>query len=1517
MSNTVLGTFDAGGDGIDVIIHLLSQLDGRQYHRDDFVFTNPAINTDPSFQKNSVIRMQPKAASGYYASRKVFYNRINIADIGPLTILEQDVTTETTLVELLPLINDKYGIFIQASDIVDAEIPPADMDGNISIDLEFTESSIIFYGGTTIEIPEYDCPECPDTPGGAWTPGIVFLGLDIEKIGLGSSLDTPSMVPAVSAMFSSDLLEGKVIDVSLGNYSATVNNYIQTEHRTLQTSSGIEAVYVNRQEKNRVMAAWGEFNAGELDVETLDDPLEGVYFMDEFGNVLHNGNRVNNRFGTSSEEMPNNKHSDRGDPASEYYTTVMATDPGEEDITYTPHWRVLCVKHGGDGYVHALVVPNYNDNWFKIPLYDRTMLTLCGHTFPAVMRNSTYGYRPQYAAYYVFSTDNGRTWNTGLETNNAIFPAESYNPSLTKPIYFLLDGIYKYQMGSNQMYATGPKVCISVLNKLGTPADPGVSSDDMDVYQNYEAHVNTAGRVAELHFIEISGAEKLTLDYDSIKVQEEPRSSSTHTSSARGVLGIWLCDRTAADIDIPEILEYTPGFIAPQTDIESLVADEINGFMLVNEMGTITMHHFHTNFDRIPYIPSYAGDPELDEPIDMWSYLTIRPCKNGYDPYLFSQYGAHENIDHTMLKVLNAIQPVSTLVKVAVDEDTETGDRIRIQHIHAITTPSKLSHDLDVCLFTTDTAQVVQESELWLPNDSNYPPGWQIRDRGFSPVFGSHSATGLMEPTGPVYGSEDFSAIHITHRNVKTVLFKGLRKHTSSDYGVYGMGFDSEVSEATGLIRPDWVRLMHVPQGDGVNYLKPNSRAMTEYAVGQIDHIPDVNDVTLGFASLLSNSGNGAPFHTVDKQSGPGSMRAMGFDGTTAFLHDSSGELLQTLYGALNDLEYLAYTNYDPESGLPQPDPVEPKGLYPFPFKFNNLWDYDLRLQPALSGITHAWQNGNTTRWYDYQQISWPSFLMKNSNYVSSFRVGMIGEQLDLYRLMSPEAWGYAFEAMVLPSITVNDRTDGAAEIAVSVANAVNTLQPILEDRPFTHTSPKTSPNFRIMLDNAVVLKNGSLLKKTLYSSQEGNYKPITYTQVTGTLRNSEKDTMVMIDNVIPSSAGDTYLNTSFKEQLFSKGLSNRGARLDYFKLAEYDGKPTYTGYLGEVSKKYTYAPVFPRYGNDVTNSTMGFLDYIDGIPGETIGEVHLVGTAVGYSGVDPKLRSTTGFLNMTSDIVELSENLPYREYITPKITYSLVARHHRTDAYVPGVTPPTPIVPTKTQVMVLTYDGNYWGADAEQTEFGYTERTDFEFPVKQSVEIKLDPPFEGMAIDYTRIFATTRIAQTETSAVNPAEILLTVSDGHYFKVFKTKCFERRDLDNATSDELNIEDTQAYGFGEQTSYYATSNVTYASDLGGTHYRGRLMPVRVDNVHAIPYVYTTVDVGATPTKVMAHSDATAIFYDLHVNCFVIARLYPNPNYDDIIVNIEKVANGFTEQVTAGESDIYLSLAYVDVFPGAMP
>lgn len=152
--STELGTIDAGGDGKDVLLSVINSIYGKNFTLEDFDFTTPKFVVMPNPSHNSFVKLGPKAHTGYYGYRTIYYNRIHVSELGAIKV---PYDGEQFLTQVLPKINTKYGILIKPDDVYEQIIdPPATPGEDITLDLQFRPESLVFYGGDKITMGTND-----------------------------------------------------------------------------------------------------------------------------------------------------------------------------------------------------------------------------------------------------------------------------------------------------------------------------------------------------------------------------------------------------------------------------------------------------------------------------------------------------------------------------------------------------------------------------------------------------------------------------------------------------------------------------------------------------------------------------------------------------------------------------------------------------------------------------------------------------------------------------------------------------------------------------------------------------------------------------------------------------------------------------------------------------------------------------------------------------------------------------------------------------------------------------------------------------------------------------------------------------------------------------------------------------------------------------------------------------------------------------------------------------------------
>lgn len=163
MPGFTVGTYDVGADNKANLIAAINAKNGTDYSLDEYAFTDPKRVTIPQPQFNTSIKLGPLAATGKIGFKTIYYNRIHADEIGPLKITWQN---EQYLTELLPRLSEKYGIAITPDDVYEQVIvPPTPPETEVSLTLNFKETSVAYYGGSVIVLGgndpslEFETPE--------------------------------------------------------------------------------------------------------------------------------------------------------------------------------------------------------------------------------------------------------------------------------------------------------------------------------------------------------------------------------------------------------------------------------------------------------------------------------------------------------------------------------------------------------------------------------------------------------------------------------------------------------------------------------------------------------------------------------------------------------------------------------------------------------------------------------------------------------------------------------------------------------------------------------------------------------------------------------------------------------------------------------------------------------------------------------------------------------------------------------------------------------------------------------------------------------------------------------------------------------------------------------------------------------------------------------------------------------------------------------------------------------------
>lgn len=110
----------------EILVDYINQENDSNLLVNDFVFDTPQSITVTASGKNTKIKLTAKLTSVYYGFREVFYKRLNFSDIFNNEKTPLINKTALKLSELIPNINNLYGINLTEDDYYEVDIPPFD-----------------------------------------------------------------------------------------------------------------------------------------------------------------------------------------------------------------------------------------------------------------------------------------------------------------------------------------------------------------------------------------------------------------------------------------------------------------------------------------------------------------------------------------------------------------------------------------------------------------------------------------------------------------------------------------------------------------------------------------------------------------------------------------------------------------------------------------------------------------------------------------------------------------------------------------------------------------------------------------------------------------------------------------------------------------------------------------------------------------------------------------------------------------------------------------------------------------------------------------------------------------------------------------------------------------------------------------------------------------------------------------------------------------------------------------------
>lgn len=148
-----LTVLDISKPAKEVLIDKLNAANSLNLQPNDFVMGAPEVQVNPNYDTKIVLA--PTTSSQWYESLSIFYKRIKLQEVFEVNLKAFTTGVETTLEEILPLINATYGIYLTPDDVEPATIVfsnPAVLTSGGTVAVVAKTTSPLFHGNKTIQI---------------------------------------------------------------------------------------------------------------------------------------------------------------------------------------------------------------------------------------------------------------------------------------------------------------------------------------------------------------------------------------------------------------------------------------------------------------------------------------------------------------------------------------------------------------------------------------------------------------------------------------------------------------------------------------------------------------------------------------------------------------------------------------------------------------------------------------------------------------------------------------------------------------------------------------------------------------------------------------------------------------------------------------------------------------------------------------------------------------------------------------------------------------------------------------------------------------------------------------------------------------------------------------------------------------------------------------------------------------------------------------------------------------------
>ncbi len=145
-------------DPVTTLLEVVGNYNGISLDPEDYDFINPQPNTTGKHpnQNSRVLLKANNNFAPFQGEIEIFYNRLSFADLAKLVTMTIRAPSVTSSHDLLPYLNDRFGLNIDETDVV--YVTAKDLSGYKTVELTAVPESLGWFGTVTVSVAQGDIP---------------------------------------------------------------------------------------------------------------------------------------------------------------------------------------------------------------------------------------------------------------------------------------------------------------------------------------------------------------------------------------------------------------------------------------------------------------------------------------------------------------------------------------------------------------------------------------------------------------------------------------------------------------------------------------------------------------------------------------------------------------------------------------------------------------------------------------------------------------------------------------------------------------------------------------------------------------------------------------------------------------------------------------------------------------------------------------------------------------------------------------------------------------------------------------------------------------------------------------------------------------------------------------------------------------------------------------------------------------------------------------------------------------